>query len=85
MTLRSALRQSPWLAFVMLLAFLWLLVNGIGMLGALDFAGSTAVGQWGVSGVVGLVVLGIALALLVVMFGELSESEPGPEPWPPRE
>lgn len=83
--MRNAVRRSPWVTFGLLLATLWILVVWVQLFGALDLSAVGYLGQGALSGVVGLVVMAIALGLLVVLFGELTSSEPGPEPWPPRE
>jgi hypothetical protein len=85
MTIRSALGRSPLVTFAVLVAFLWVLYAGTQVFGLIDVADPGPIGQGAVGGVVGLVVIAIALGLLVVLFGELGESEPGPETWPPSE
>lgn len=85
MTLRTALRRSPWITFGLLLAALWILLTWTQLFGALDLTNAGTVGQGALSGVIGLVVLAVTLVFLVVLFGEISESEPSPEPWPPNE
>lgn len=71
--------------FGLLVASLWVLYAGTRVLGLLDFSNTGPVGQGAVGGVVGLVVIAVALGLFVFLFGELGESEPGPETWPPSE
>lgn len=85
MVIRNALRQSKWITFGLLLAFLWVLLAALGVMEVVMNASWEYVGQGAVSGVVGLLVMVVALGLLVVLFGELTETEPGPEPWPPDE
>lgn len=71
--------------FGLLLGTLWILVVWIQLFGAVDLSNVGYVGQGAWSGVVGLVVMVVALVLLVALFGELGSTDPGPDPWPPRE
>lgn len=71
--------------FGLLAASLWLLYAGTQVFGLLDFSRTSTVGTGTVSGIVGLAVILVALGMLVFLFGELGESEPGPETWPPSE
>lgn len=85
MAIRTALRQSAVLTFAAIAAFLWLLWSGLQVYESLDLYGPASVGQTTFSGVVGLAVVITALVLVVVLSGELSATDPGPEPWPPSE
>ena len=85
MSIRNALGRSPLITFGVLAAFLWILLAGFQIFDVLDLTNATQVGQGAVGGIVGLVVIAIALVLLVVIFGEIGETEPGPEAWPPSE
>lgn len=82
MAVRDAIRRSPIITFGVLLALVWLLFAGTGVLGAMDLTAGS-VGQGAVGGVVGLLVIAAALVLLVVVLGEAGESGPAPETWPP--
>lgn len=85
MVIRTALRQSKWITFGLLLVFLWVLLAAMGVLEVVGSADWAYLGQGAISGIAGLLVMVVALGLLVVLFGELTETEPGPEPWPPDE
>jgi len=88
MSLRTALQQSKILTFVVLGAFVWLLVTLLEVLSAFDWVavGSTDfVGQAPTSGLAGVLVLAVVLGTLVVLYGEVSETDPAPDSWPPSE
>lgn len=93
MGIRDAIGRSTYLT-VMVIAFgLWASVIAVrtfntiegAWLGTSDVAVGGFVGQAVGSGIVGIVVLVASVGLLLVMFGELEESEPAPTPWPPEE
>lgn len=91
MTLRTAIGQSWYVtAFVLLLAG-WVVVKAgdvfaaIQTLWTLSPGGGQAVGQVAASGLVGLGVLAVFLALLVGLYGEIGEASPAPSTWPPEE
>ncbi|RKD95584.1 hypothetical protein [Halopiger aswanensis] len=84
MGLRTAFRQNK-LVLIGLLAFgAWAFLT---ILNVSSSMGAVVYGDWvGQSGVVGLIGLGVlgAIALLVVLvYGELGETEPLPEEFPP--
>lgn len=81
--MRTAVRRSPVVTFGLLLATLWILLIWIWLFGVVDLSNVGYVGEGALGGVLGLVVMAIALGLLVMLFGELTSSEPRPEPWPP--
>ena len=85
MSIRNSLGRSPLVTLLVLGAFLWVLLAGFRIFDVLDLSNGGPVGQGAVSGIVGLVVIAIALVLLVAIFGEIGETEPGPEAWPPSE
>ena len=85
MSIRTALRQSSVLTFLALIAGLWLLVSWLQIFDTLDFANIGNIGQGALSGIIGLGVLTVTLGLLFILFGELGETSPGPEQWPPSE
>lgn len=85
MAVRNALRRSALLTVAAILAGLWLLRTALVVWADIELASAGALGQGAFSGVVGLAVMVIALALLLVFAGELGESEPRPETWPPGE
>ncbi|EMA16180.1 MULTISPECIES: hypothetical protein [Haloarcula] len=87
MTLRTAVRQSKILTFVVLGAFVWLLLTLFEVLSTIDLATGTAtyVGQNALGGIAGVLVLTIVLGALVVLYSEITESDPAPQSWPPSE
>ena len=88
MTLRNGLRQSKLLTFVVLGAFVWLLVALLDLLRSIDLTAVLSpdyVGQGSAAGLVGALVLAIVLGVLVVLYSELGETSPAPDSWPPRE
>ena len=87
MTLRTAVQQSKILTFVVLGAFVWLLLTLFEVLSTIDLATGTAtfVGQNALGGIAGVLVLTIVLGALVVLYSEITESDPAPQSWPPSE
>lgn len=88
MTIRAALQQSRLATYAVLFALLWLLLATYQVATSLEWAAVSAPTFTGlnvVGGLVGLVVMVVLAMLLVALYGELSEEEPGPEPWPPSE
>lgn len=86
MGMRNALRQARWVAFGVLAATVWTLLVVVDVATAFQWSSWSPgqfVGKTAVGGIVGLVVLAVLLALLVTLFGELTEAEPTPEAWPP--
>lgn len=87
MGVRTALGQARWVTFGVMLAAVWTLLIAYEVATAFDWANWTVeafLGQAAMSGIVGLLVMAILLGLMVVLYGELSESDPSPDPWPPR-
>lgn len=81
---RTALSNSRWIAFGILAAALWLLASWFSVYGRINWnALEDPVGAYGFSGIVGLVVVAVSLGLLVALYGELAEGEPGPDTFPP--
>lgn len=94
MPLRTAINQNKILTFALLLVGAWTVLTWLQVLSSSEaFLSSsvpvvspvTAVGQVWVSGLVGLLVLLVFLGLLVVLWGELGETDPLPETFPPEE
>ncbi|MFB6101441.1 MAG: hypothetical protein ABEJ73_02635 [Haloplanus sp.] len=83
MGLRTAFSQARIVTFGVLAAVVWVLLTVLQVYNRLGPLSSGGVGQTPVPGVIGLLVLGGLLALLAVLYSELSEEEPAPEPWPP--
>ncbi|AXG07727.1 hypothetical protein DU500_15540 [Haloplanus rubicundus] len=81
MGIRTALTQARIVSLGVFAAAIWIVLTMLQVFGRLGPLSSGGVGQTPISGLVGLAVLGGALALLLVLYGELSETEPAPEPW----
>lgn len=81
MGVRTALTQSRIVTLGVVAAAIWVLLTILQVYGRLGPLSSGGVGQTPISGVIGLVVLGGLLALLLTLYGELSETDPAPEPW----
>jgi hypothetical protein len=81
MGLRTALTQSRIVTFGAIGAGIWILLTILKVYERLGPLSSSSVGQSSVSGLIGLVVMGATLALLFVLYGELTEGEPAPDPW----
>ena len=81
MGIRTALTQARIVSLGVFAAAIWIVLTMLQVYGRLGPLSSGGVGQTPISGLVGLAVLGGALALLLVLYGELSETEPAPEPW----
>jgi apolipoprotein N-acyltransferase len=88
MTIRTALRQSRVLTYAVLFVLLWLLVTLYRVATSFDWTAITTptfIGLNPVGGIVGVVVMAIVVMLVIALYGELSQEEPAPEPWPPTE
>lgn len=86
MGIRTAIGQTWIGTFAVLAATAWILLSTYEVATTFDWTAWTPaefVGQTAVSGVVGLVVMVLLLGLLVVLYGEMSETDPSPTPWPP--
>lgn len=81
MGLRTALTQARIVTLGVFAAAIWVVLTMLQVYGRMGPLSSGGVGQTPISGLVGLVVLGGLLALLLVLYAELSEEEPAPEPW----
>lgn len=81
MGLKTALTQSRIVTFGVLAGAVWILLAILQVYERLGALSSTEVGQAPVAGLVGIAVMVGLLALLVVLYSELSEVEPAPEPW----
>lgn len=81
MGLRTALTQTRIITLALFAAAIWIVLTMLQVYERLGPLSGGGVGQTPISGVIGLVVLGGALALMLVLFGELSEEEPAPDPW----
>ena len=85
MTLRTAIRQGRFVTAATIMAAGWVVLVGLNVLEVTgrSLAIAEPVGQTALSGIVGVVVLTVGLALLVTLFGELGREEPTPDPFPP--
>jgi hypothetical protein len=81
MGIRTALTQARIVTLGVFAAAIWIVLTMLQVFGRIGPLSSGGVGQTPISGLIGLAVLGGALALLLVLYGELSETEPAPEPW----
>jgi hypothetical protein len=81
MGLRTALTQARIVTIGVFFAAIWVVLTMLQVYGRMGPLSSGGVGQTPISGLLGLVVLGGLLALLLTLYGELSEAEPAPEPW----
>ncbi|NHN58702.1 MULTISPECIES: hypothetical protein [Halorussus] len=87
MSLRTAGRQSPVLLAAVLLFGAWVGVNLFRVFDAIPsfWTGGGEVGQTWLGGLVGLLVMLVAVGLLITLYSALSESSPAPDTFPPRE
>lgn len=84
MGMRTALSNTRWITFAILAAGLWLAATWFSVFESLNWSAlDEPIGPYGFSGIAGLVVLALTLGLLVTLYGELSEEEPGPDTFPP--
>jgi hypothetical protein len=82
MALRDALRQSRLVTFALLFAVGWLLLSAVRILSQMGpIRTEEFVGQSGWSGLVGVLVIAAAVALGIVLYSELGQTSPAPEPW----
>lgn len=85
MGIRTASRHNGLLTAGLLLFLGWTALTALNVVtNAGPIAADEWVGQHGVGGVVGGVALLILAVFAVGLFGELSESDPEPEEWPPQ-
>ena len=81
---RTALSNSRWITFAVLAVGVWMMATWFSVFGRIDWSAlDDPIGPYGYSGLVGLVVMAIAIGLLVVLYAELAEGEPGPDTFPP--
>lgn len=85
MGIRTALRQTRWVTLGVLAALLWIILIGIDVATSFDWfaSGTTYIGHSAPGGIIGFAVLAGTAVLLVLLLGELSETDPGPDSWPP--
>ena len=81
---RTAIQQNPIVAFGLLFVVGWTALVAMGVaVGATYPQYGDWVGRHGIGGLVGLAVLVTFLVLTVAVLGELGETDPAPEEWPP--
>ena len=84
MGIRTAIEHNALVAFGLLFAIAWTVLIGLVVVTQM---GTATIGDWvgqhGFGGVMGLLVLGVFLALLLLAFGSLGEADPAPREWPP--
>jgi hypothetical protein len=84
MGIRTAIEHNAVVAFGLLLVGAWVALVGLQVFNQM---GSVVIGDWvgqhGLGGLMGLVVMLVFLGLLIVAFGELGETDPAPGEWPP--
>ena len=87
MGIRNAVGQSGLLTAMAVAIMAWFVVIAFRTFNTMEslWDPTNSVGQTAVSGLIGRGGMRAVLALLFVFFGELGESEPGPEPWTPEE
>jgi len=81
MGVRTAFTQARIVTLGVFFAAIWLVLTILQVYGRLGPLSGGGVGQTPISGLLGILVMGGLLALLLVLYGELSEEEPAPEPW----
>lgn len=81
MGLRTALTQARIVTLGVFFAAIWVVLTILQVYGRMGPLSAGGVGQTPISGLLGIVVLGGLLALLLVLYSELSEEAPAPEPW----
>lgn len=81
---RTAIQQNPVVTFGLLFVVGWTALVAMGVATGAKFPTyGDWVGRHGVGAIVGLAVLATFLILAVVVLGELGETRPAPEEWPP--
>jgi hypothetical protein len=86
MSFRTAVRQSNVLPVATVGAAGWLGLTVLQVVGVMDpLWGGESVGQTATTGLVGALVIALAIGMLLVLFGELGHRNPEPQTWPPEE
>lgn len=86
MSMRTALGQARWVTFGVLAALAWTALITYEVATTFDWAAwspGAFEGQTAVGGIAGVAVLVLLLGLLVVLYSELTETDPAPQAWPP--
>ncbi|MFQ3320296.1 MAG: hypothetical protein ACI8UR_000909 [Natronomonas sp.] len=84
MSMRTAARQNKVVLAGLLLFAGWVALTALNVFNSTTASSlGSWVGQHPTGGVVGILALLFILALTVGVYGELAESDPAPEEWPP--
>ena len=84
MGIRTAIEHNPLVTAGLLFAIGWSIVIGARIFNQMGTdGGGTWVGQNGIGGLMGLIVIVAFVGLLIASFGALGEPDPAPEEWPP--
>lgn len=84
MGIRTAIEHNPLVTAGLLFAIGWTVVIGARIVSQMGpIVGDNWVGQNGLGGLMGLLVIVAFLGLLIASFGALGEPDPAPEEWPP--
>jgi hypothetical protein len=88
--MRTAFSQARIVTIGVLAALLWTGITVFRVYGNIDFWGvanagivGDAIGTNAVGGVVGILVMVIAMLAALQLFAELGDAEPAPDTWPP--
>jgi hypothetical protein len=92
MSMRTALSQARVVTIGVLAAVVWTIIVGLRVFDSIDFWGvaeagvvGDAIGTNAAGGILGLLVMAIALLAALQLLAELGNSDPAPEAWPPNE
>lgn len=84
MGIRTALEHNAVVTFGLLFIGAWVALISLQVFNEM---GSIELGNWvghhGIGGLMGLIVMFVFLGLLIVVFGEMGETDPAPGEWPP--
>jgi len=83
MGLKTAFSQARIVTLGVLAAAVWILLTILQVFERLGPLSSGGVGQTPIPGLVGLAVMGGVLVVMALLYSELGETEPSPDPWPP--
>lgn len=83
MGIRTAIEHNPIVAAGLLFAIGWSLLVGLQIFNQMgSITGTDWVGQHGVGGLMGLLVIAAFVGLAIAALGALGEPEPTPDEWP---
>jgi len=85
MALRTALETNKMVVAAVLLFAGWMAITALQVFETMNAVtlGNEVIGQGGMSGVIGLLVMAGTGGLLLLLYSELGETDPAPEPFPP--